>query len=120
MAPSDSGDDRDGEDRSSTESIRKRLDKLGHELDEAEKKHQPPDYDTGARTGALGYAFRLGAEMVVAIVVSGVIGWTLDSWLETSPAFLILFLVLGTGAGILGAVRSARRMQRDYRGGDKS
>lgn len=62
-------------------------------------------------------AFRLGIEMVVGVVVGGVMGWAIDDWLGTAPAFLILFLLLGTGAGILNAVRSARRMQRDYGGG---
>ncbi len=117
MTSSDAGDNND--DTGGTESIRQRLDKLGHELDEAEKRRQPNGHRTGANAGALGYAFRLGAEMVVAVVVSGVIGWTLDSWLGTTPAFLIVFLVLGTAAGILGAVRTARQMQRDV-SGDKS
>jgi ATP synthase protein I len=119
MAPSESGDDKRSEDTSSSESIRKRLDKLGHDLDQVEKRRQPQDHETSARAGALGYAFRLGAEMVVAIVVSGVIGWALDSWLGTSPAFLIIFLLLGTGAGILGAVRAAQRMQPNNGGGHK-
>ena len=74
---------------------------------------------TGARSGALGMAFRLGAEMVVGVAIGGVIGWALDSWLGTAPAFLIMFLLLGSGAGILNAVRSARRMQSDFDGGDK-
>jgi len=117
MTASDAGDNKDD---TGTESIRQRLDKLGHELDEVEKRRQPQDHRTGANTGALGYAFRLGAEMVVAVVVTGVIGWTLDSWLGTTPVFLIVFLVLGTAAGILGAVRTARRMQQDVSSGDKS
>jgi len=118
MSPSDAGGDSGKDGESSTESIRKRLDKLGHELDEAENRHRPKDVETGARSGALGMAFRLGAEMVVGVAVGGVIGWALDSWLGTAPGFLILFLLLGSGAGILNAVRSARRMQRDYGGGE--
>ncbi len=117
MAPSDSGDGSSSGDRFATESIRRRLDKLGHDLDEAEKKHRPRDDNVSARSGALGMAFRLGIEMVVGVVVGGVMGWAIDDWLGTAPAFLILFLLLGTGAGILNAVRSARRMQRDYGGG---
>jgi len=120
MAPSDSGDGKRGEDKSSTDSIRKRLDQLGSELDEVEKRRKPQEADTGARSGALGMAFRLGAEMVAGVAIGGVIGWALDGWLGTAPAFLILFLLLGSGAGILNAVRSARRMQHDYHGGDQS
>jgi ATP synthase protein I len=118
MTSFDSGDNKD--DADTKDSIRRRLDKLGHELDEVERRRQPKDDDTSARAGAMGYAFRLGAEMVVAVVVTGIVGWTIDSWLGTAPAFLIVFLVLGTAAGILGAVRTARRMQQDVSGGDKS
>jgi len=114
MAPSDHDGDgakARGKDASSDKSIRERLDTLGRELDEVEKRRKPQDYDTGARSGALGMAFRLGAEMVVGVGIGGVIGWALDSWLGTAPAFLIIFLLLGSGAGILNAVRTARRMQ---------
>jgi ATP synthase protein I len=120
MAPSDNGKQGSRHDNSSNEAIRERLDKLGRDLDEVEKRRRPHQGETGARSGALGMAFRLGAEMVVGVVIGGVIGGVLDSWLSTAPAFLILFLLLGSGAGILNAVRSARRMQYDYRDGDKS
>jgi F0F1-type ATP synthase assembly protein I len=43
----------------------------------------------------------------------------LDSWLGTAPAFLIIFLLLGSGAGILNAVRTARRMQVGGESGGK-
>jgi len=108
MSPSDNGKHEDHK----TGSIRERLDKLGRDIDQAEKRRQPRHPDSGARSGALGMAFRLGAEMVVGVAIGGVIGWALDAWLGTAPAFLIVFLLLGMGAGILNAVRSAQRMQR--------
>lgn len=61
---------------------------------------------------AMGYAFRIGVELVAGLVVGGVIGWLLDSWLGTLPLFLILFFFLGSAAGILNVFRAARQMQR--------
>ena len=61
---------------------------------------------------AMGYAFRIGVELVAGLLVGGVIGWLLDSWLGTLPLFLILFFFLGSAAGILNVYRAARQMQR--------
>lgn len=71
---------------------------------------------TGQRSdiprSAMGYAFRIGIELVAGLVVGGVIGWLLDTWLGTLPLFLILFFFLGSAAGILNVYRTARRMER--------
>ena len=47
-----------------------------------------------------GLAFRIGTELVVAIILGGVIGFFLDTLLETKPWFLIVFLFLGNAAGL--------------------
>lgn len=120
-----SGDGNGGERHGSgsDKSIRERLDTLGTKLSEVEKRRKGQDPASAeARSGALGMAFRLGADMVAGVAVGGVIGWALDAWLGTAPAFLILLLLLGSAAGILNAVRTAKRMQyrqdegRDHRG----
>ncbi len=104
--------DGDGDERHEAGSTRARLDALGAKLSEVERRRKAREpASTEARSGALGMAFRLGAEMVAGIVVGGVIGWALDSWLSSAPAFLILFLLLGSAAGILNSVRTAKRMQ---------
>jgi len=112
MGQSGDGNGDERHEPGSTRSIRERLDALGDELGEVERRRKASEpANTEARSGALGMAFRLGAEMVAGIVVGGVIGWALDSWLKTVPAFLILFLLLGSAAGILNSVRTAKRMQ---------
>jgi ATP synthase protein I len=55
-------------------------------------------------------ALRLATELVVGVFGGGFIGWLLDKWLGTLPLFLVIFLLLGIAAGILNAVREARRM----------
>ena len=64
-----------------------------------------------APSGALGIGFRIGIELVSAILVGVGIGWLLDRWLGTRPWLLLLFLLLGGGAGILNVVRAAANMK---------
>ena len=49
---------------------------------------------------AMGVGMRVGVELVSAMVVAVAIGWALDRWLHTSPAFLVVFVLLGFGAGL--------------------
>ena len=50
-------------------------------------------------------AFRIGTELVVAVAVGGGIGFLIDSWLDTKPWFLIVFLLLGNAAGLWNVFR---------------
>ena len=50
-------------------------------------------------------AWRIGLELVSALVVGVVIGILLDRWLGTKPWLLILFFVLGSAAGLLNVYR---------------
>jgi len=59
-----------------------------------------------------GLGVRAASEFVAAIVVGGLIGWQLDVWLGTKPAFLIVFLLLGGVAGIWNVIRAASPSSR--------
>ena len=61
---------------------------------------------------AMGYALRIGVELVAGLVVGGGMGWLLDMWLGTGPFLLILFFFLGAAAGMMNVWRSARAMNR--------
>ena len=52
-----------------------------------------------------GFAWRVGLELVSALVVGVAIGYLLDRWLGTKPWLLILFFVLGSAAGLLNVFR---------------
>ena len=54
-----------------------------------------------------GMAMRLGADFVAGVVVGAAIGWGVDRLFGTTPWGLIVFLLLGFGAGILSVLRSA-------------
>jgi ATP synthase protein I len=59
----------------------------------------------GGAPSALGVGMRMGVELVSAMVVGLAIGWALDRWLHTSPAFLVVFVLLGGAAGIANVWR---------------
>lgn len=61
----------------------------------------------GSEASGFKVALRVGAEMVAALVVGVGIGLLLDSWLDTTPWFLVVFFFLGAGAGILNVCRAA-------------
>ncbi len=54
---------------------------------------------------ALGVGLRVGVELVSALAVAVAIGWFLDKWLGTKPFLLMLFVVLGGGAGVANVWR---------------
>jgi ATP synthase protein I len=71
-------------------------------------KRTGPEGGTGRPSAAsgLGFALRIGTELVVGIVVGVGIGLGLDYWLGTKPGFMIAFFFLGAGAGMLNVYRT--------------
>ena len=74
------------------------------------KKIQNDDEKKGSFMGS---AFKLGTELVAAVVVGTIIGFILDSWFDTKPWLIIIFFFLGTAAGILNVIKTANKMQKD-------
>lgn len=66
----------------------------------ASKIKQPPG-------NALGLAMRVSVEVVSALAVGFVIGWSLDEWFDTRPWLMLVFLLIGGAAGILNVYRMA-------------
>jgi ATP synthase protein I len=83
---------------------------FGERLDKARRAREvaPADdgKDAGLPSGALGLAFRIGVELVAALIVGLGIGWLLDQWLGTRPWGMVLFFFLGAAAGILNVYRA--------------
>ena len=61
----------------------------------------------------LGNAFKLGTELIAAVIVGTIIGFILDSWFDTKPQLIIVFFIFGSAAGILNIFRAAKKMQED-------
>ena len=62
-------------------------------------------------TSFMGSAFKLGAELVSAVLVGTIIGFILDTWFDTKPWLIIIFFFLGSAAGILNVIKTAKKMQ---------
>jgi ATP synthase protein I len=88
-----------------------RLKDLGNRI-AAEKNDHAEDAKPNARyQGASDYSkgYRLASEFVAGTLVGGLIGYGVDYVAGTLPLFLIIFLLLGFGAGILNMSRAANR-----------
>ena len=86
----------------SLEDLNKKLDRVKTTREDIERVKGP--------SAGMGDAFRLATEMAAALVVGVGIGWLVDTWLETSPWWLLVFLFVGFVAGILNAYRTAQRI----------
>ncbi|MDA7715302.1 AtpZ/AtpI family protein [Pelagibacteraceae bacterium] len=69
--------------------------------------------DSEKKGSFMGSAFKLGTELVAAVVVGTIIGFILDSWFDTKPWLIIIFFFLGAAAGMLNVIRTANRMQKE-------
>jgi ATP synthase protein I len=63
----------------------------------------------GSGQRAMELAFRLGVEMVAAMVIAVVIGWGLDRLFHTRPWVMIAMVPVGMAAGIRNLVRASGR-----------
>ncbi len=63
----------------------------------------------------IGNAFKLGTELVAAVIVGTIIGFILDNWFGTKPILIIVFFLFGAAAGIINVIKAARKMQRDIK-----
>ena len=61
----------------------------------------------------IGSAFKLGTELVSAVLVGTIIGFILDTWFDTKPWLIIIFFFLGSAAGMLNVIKTAKRMQKE-------
>ena len=69
--------------------------------------------DSEKRGSFMGNAFKLGTELVAAVVVGTIIGFLLDTLFDTKPWLIIIFFFLGAIAGMLNVIRTAKRMQKE-------
>lgn len=99
------------------EALKARLDKLSDALDAQRDAHSVQREEEAGRGGpsiaslggAMSLGFRVLTEFVAAVVVGALIGWWIDGVVGTSPAFLLVFLLVGTGAGFWNVYRIATK-----------
>ncbi|GAA0537780.1 ATP synthase protein I [Rhizomicrobium palustre] len=88
--------------------LKERLDAAGAKVAESEKQAAP--------NSPYSIAFRLGTELVSAVVVGAGIGWGMDwafeNWahFHTRPAFMVVMFFLGAAAGIRNVYRTSQQL----------
>jgi ATP synthase protein I len=86
------------------------LREFGERLDKARAASQGPlskaPDDAPSTSTALAFGWRVGLELVGAIVVAELIGWAIDKWLGTRPWGMVVFFFLGVAAGMLNVYRA--------------
>jgi ATP synthase protein I len=102
-----------------SEGLRARLDKLSNALDAQREAHRSSGASglgqdgagpsPGSMGNAMGLAFRVLSEFVAAVIVGAFIGWWIDRVAGTTPAFLVVFLLLGAAAGFWSVYRIAMK-----------
>lgn len=88
----------------------RRFDRLSRALDEEKRERLQATETKPAGRSGYALALRLASEFIAGVVVGAAIGWALDQVAGTSPWGLIVFLLLGFGAGTLNVVRAAGKL----------
>src|SRR5690606_41345578 len=92
-------------------SSRKFDERLRAAQDRQREVERGPSRRAGISGSALGFALRIGVELVSALVVGVGIGWLLDYLLGTQPCVHMLFLVFGDAEAILNVYISVEHMR---------
>jgi ATP synthase protein I len=74
-------------------------------------KKSSKNQDNNRNSSSMGSAFKLSTDLVAHVLVGTIIGFILDSWFDTKPWLIIIFFFLGSAAGILNVIKTAKRMQ---------
>lgn len=88
-------------------------DRFGQLKDQMDTIHKDQANKSPGQDGnAIGKAMRMGTEFVVAVLVGAFLGWQFDTWFDTKPLWLILFMLFGFGAGVNNVLRLAKKEQK--------
>ena len=82
--------------------------RLGEKVDKAQARRAPvrkTSGNSGLQQG-LALGFRIGIELVTAVIVSVGLGWAIDRWLGTRPWVMLVMFFLGIAAGMLNVYRA--------------
>jgi len=76
----------------------------------AARRRGESEREQAARSGGnagYGEALKLSSEFIAGVAIGAFIGWLVDRLAGVSPWGLIVFLLLGFGAGVLNVLRSS-------------
>ena len=91
-------------DRSKIKNLKDRINKLDNSSDLKKNKIE--------NKSGISFGFRIGIEIVSALVIGTTIGIIVDKYLNSKPFGLIIFFILGAMAGFLNIYRVIRRIEK--------
>lgn len=119
MGDRDKADDQKGSAPSevSDAELSGRLEGLGSALNKVQAERRAEEkasrvQDRTSSSAGMTLAFRLGSEFVAGVLVGAGLGWGIDRLLGIAPWGMIVFMLLGFGAGIVNMMRAAGEMGR--------
>jgi ATP synthase protein I len=89
-----------------------RLKRLEDRIESARASHAEPPSRVGAKYTQSSLAWRMVTELVAGMLLGLGIGWALDSFFGTQPAFLAVFALLGFAAGVRVMMRTAEEVRQ--------
>ncbi len=90
------------------------LEKLGERISSAKSKTKDAEIeDKQPNSKLIGLGMRVALEMVASIGVCGFIGWYVDKLFDSTPWFLLVFLVLGITAGLKSVFKIIKVIEKD-------
>ena len=83
------------------------------DLDDKLKNIRENTVETNSQSHAFKSAhigWRMVLELVIGIIIGVVLGFSLDSFLNTSPIFLIILIFFGFAAGVRTMIKTAKEI----------
>ena len=83
------------------------------DLDDKLKNIRENTVETNSQSQAFKSAhigWRMVLELVIGIIIGVVLGFSLDSFLNTSPIFLIILIFFGFAAGVRTMIKTAKEI----------
>jgi len=94
----------------------KNLKDISTRLEIAKKKIKKNQIkNDGSNVTSIGAAFKISTELVAAVIVGATLGFILDNWFDTKPMLTICFFIMGVISGILNVIKSAKKMQKNFK-----
>lgn len=115
MSGNDARDGREpGRNATAGDDFSARLRRLEAEIDRGRPAAAGEDGSRSSSSGpsSMARAFRMSTEFVAGVIAGGGLGWLFDRGLGTSPWGMIVFLMLGFGAGIYNVMRASGFLAR--------
>ncbi len=87
-----------------------RLQRLNAALDKAQPRDQSQPKggrDNASTSSSMALALRLGSEFVAGVLVGAAVGWGIDQMFGLAPWGILVFTLVGFGAGVVNMMRAA-------------